>query len=87
MGEPLRTVYVRMTPTLPHLVDEEEYLDLQRQGLLIPGLGDVPADPPTAPIPATQTVPPTQTDPKEVPDGSTEEEPEADRGQDPQAPA
>jgi len=86
MGEPLRTVYVRMTPAVPHLVDEEEYLDLQRQGLLIPGLGDVPADPPAVPTPATQTVPPTSTE-KEVPDGSAEEEPEAHRGHDPQAPA
>lgn len=87
MGEPLRTVYVRMTPTVPHLVDDEEFLDLQRQGLLIPGLGDVPALAPAVPDTAPRTVPPTPTDPKEVPDGSAEEEPEADRGQDPQAPA
>lgn len=88
MGEALRTVYVRMTPTVPHLVDEEEFLDLQRQGLLTPGLGDAPALPlPAVPDTAPRTVPPTPTDPKEVPDGSAEEEPEADRGQDPQAPA
>jgi len=87
MSSALRTVYVRMTPTLPYLVDDEEYLDLQRQGLLIPGLGDTPAlPPPAAPTAAPQTVPPTSTA-KEVPDGSAEEEPEAYRGQDPQAPA
>jgi hypothetical protein len=86
MGEPLRTVYVSMTPTVPHLVDEEEYLDLQRQGLLIPGLGDVPARPAAMPPATPQTVPPTTTA-KEVPDGSAEEEPEADRGQDPQTSA
>jgi len=75
----VRTVYVTMTPTVPYLVDDEEYTDLDRQGLLIPGLGDVPlpATVPAAPIPAVE---------KEVTGGSAQEGgqvAQADRGRAP----
>jgi hypothetical protein len=41
----LHTVYVSMIPGVPYLVDDEELLDLQRQGLLAPPPQTVPSPP------------------------------------------
>jgi hypothetical protein len=81
----LRTVYVTMQPDTPYLVEDEEYTDLERQGLLIPGRGDVP---PIGPVELDQAPPPftlpTTPDTKEESGGGTEEESEAHGGQDAQ---
>jgi len=65
----LRTVHVSMHPHVPYLVDDAEYAELEAQGLLIPGLGDValPAGP------APRTVPSTPDPRKEAADGDGEE--------------